>query len=131
MTYRNVAAEAQAFYSKNRSQCEHAQALLLKATTEFIPEAAKVLDAKEPSRLVAAVESGNIPGILAVLRPAASRFKGSTDRYWLLIDGLGFYLDALGSYWRYLSEDGRSRYLKWSQEHAQQLISLTSSAVTA
>lgn len=122
MIYRHVAAEAQIFYSNHQAQCEKARELLLKATTEFIPVAAKVLDAKEPSRLVAAVESGNLPGILAVLRPLASRFHGASDRYWLLIDGLGFYLDGVGSYWRYLSEEGRARYIRWAQEHAQALL---------
>lgn len=79
------------------------------AHPEMHPQAALVMKAK--------LEQGQLVDAFLVLRGQAATFDGPTDAYWAAIDAAGFFSDATGTCWPYLTQAQRYQYLRWSLEY--------------
>lgn len=66
----------------------------------------------------------NLPDLIAfsrILRQRASSFTGQSEPFWLLIDALGFYEDALTDRWPYMTHERRVGSLVISEQMASSL----------
>lgn len=79
------------------------------AHPEMHPQAALVMKAK--------LEQGQLVDAFLVLRAQAATFDGPTEAYWAVIDAAGFFSDATGTCWPYLTQAQRYQYLRWSLEY--------------
>lgn len=42
--------------------------------------------------------------------------------FWTMIDAINSYYDGTGSQWRFMTEEGRIRYLRWSIDYATETV---------
>lgn len=124
--------QAKTFVKKNAEQIDlvasklvQAAQILLSRFTECAktdPESAQGL-----AEVRKAHELKDLGNLFSVLRNHAVQFiqvPGMSSIYWEWIDSCGFFFDAVGAQWRYLQQEGRIRYLTWSEEGADKIVQL-------
>jgi hypothetical protein len=75
-----------------------------------------------------AKETKDIRRLFSVLRYHAAKFSGIPELspiYWEWIDACDQLADSRSVRWPYLTQEGRARYLDWSEEGVDKLLSLT------
>lgn len=82
--------------------------------------AEKFLDVAGPSLPSALVtdlkaRARNLVEFHRVLRAAAASCASVSSFYWDVIDAIGFFEDATGNQWRYLTDDGRLNCIAWAE----------------
>ena len=96
---------------------------ILTAVRHFLISGKDVIPSEVAKLAHQEVQKCNLPGVFNVLRPQAARLaKSSIDNeYWDLVDAIGFYADATGSDWPYLTMTTRDQRLTWAAEKAATL----------
>jgi hypothetical protein len=80
-------------------------------------EAHPELEPKAVALMSAKLERGALEDAYLLLRGQAHRITGPTEDYWSIIDAAGFFSDATGTRWPYLTQAQRHQYLRWSLEY--------------
>ena len=112
-------AEAAVFKSTHPEDIAKVEALLQAIAKEFLAgECSSVLATSTIRKAEHALSMNNLQALASVLRPEASSFvrAGVSGRYWELIDAIGFLETATGCYWPYITQQDRSRRLKFATD---------------
>ncbi len=106
---------------------EEVRDLLAHAAAAFAaaPRVRKELGEWAPGVAMAASQ-GDLPQVSSRLRAAlchVTRGEGfDSGLYWGLIDSVNFHADTVDDRWKYLTDEDRQRYLRWSQTMAQEAV---------
>lgn len=76
------------------------------------------------SRAIDLAREERLEDALVFLRLGASHVSQTNDSspYWVWIDAAGFFFDAVGTRWPYMSPDQREQYLVWAAEGSLSLL---------
>lgn len=110
--YRDAqAGEAMTFVCRNEQAVKLVESLLKRATAVLIEKVCrKAMTGGEFEVVKKAAEIGDISKVFGLVRPAAAQMRevDSTDIYWDWVDAFGAYSDAVGSCWKYITQEGRA-----------------------
>jgi len=114
-------SEAVIFARDNAEGIARVAELLKQATDAFVEKLCRrALPEEELEDVIAAVACGDMIQVFNLVRPQASRMRAADvrDVYWDWIDAVGFYFDALGCNWPYMTQGRRLTYLFHAEESA-------------
>jgi hypothetical protein len=95
---------------------------LLGVALQFLDQQSDNLSASELSGLTCSLERG-IQWFANRLRSThINQIPGNSRCFWSMIDAINFWVDSFDPRWRYSNEDGRKRYLEWSNSCADEAI---------
>jgi hypothetical protein len=94
--------------------------------TLLVSHGKEVLDTATLNEALRLAEQAQVSELLGLLRGKASTFvnKKDTTAYWAWIDAAGFYFDATGISWPYMTMNGRWSNLAFAQECAAEVQSV-------
>lgn len=95
------------------------EAILL-AVRHFLKSGKDVIPADVAKMAHDEVQKCNLQGVFAALRPHASKLSKDSE-YWEIIDAIGFYSDATGSDWPFMTMSNRDARLDWAAHKAVQI----------
>lgn len=123
--------EAKVFAEANESRIAAIRGRLVDAAAAFMrtPIASQLpaMVARKASVCIA----NHDPALFgAWLRQAPVGSPGTQERsmYWSLVDACIFFGDAIGTHWKYLSQEGRSQYLSWVEIFLEEIGSIVAPA---
>lgn len=115
----NQVTQSAVFAKDNSQEIASVERELLLAGKKLLEvEGCKVLLQATYLRAMSALGKSDLYAFFAVIREEAFRFVslGDSKPYWTWIDAAGFYFDATGSQWPFMSLAQREKYLSWSLE---------------
>lgn len=109
--------EAAAFFYENEAAVKLVEGLLVRAAGILVEQVcSKGLPAGELQSVKQAVEAKDLRQVFRIVRPAALPLRkvDSEGIYWDWVDAFGFYSDAIGSAWPFMTQEKRASALEQS-----------------
>lgn len=109
--------EAAAFFYENEAAVKLVEGLLVRAAGILVEQVcSKGLPAGELQSVKQAVEAKDLREVFRIVRPAAVPLRkvDSEGIYWDWVDAFGFYSDAIGDAWPFMTQEKRAFYLEQS-----------------
>lgn len=78
------------------------------------------LDSKIAQHAASCLDEMDIYEFISVIRPEAAKFVAAkrSSVFWDMVDAVNFFMDAVGTQWKYMTEAKRAQSLKWAADHA-------------
>lgn len=113
--------EAALFAREHELEIAKCKRTVFSASQRFMNHIApRALPENLVTTLVGVLHSADSDSFGSRMRPHAHRFAGGqfSGLFWSLIDAWNFLGDATGSFWPYVSQDDRLRYLRLAEHEA-------------
>lgn len=116
---------AKLFCNAASTEIKHTQSLIQESARTLLQKLGHLaLSRNELERAFEHLSDNKLLDLLSQLRDKASRFveSGVSAPYWLLIDAIGFFHDATGMRWPYMTEAGRKSSLTHAKDCANEAM---------
>lgn len=116
---------AQRFATTHEQEISRVRQLLAASGSWLIDEVGtKVFDSADLAKAKALSDAQDMTKLFSFVRQRASIFvvKHHSGAFWNWVDAVGFFWDATGTRWPYMTDELRANSLLWAQEGAQSVM---------